>query len=154
MKKRIKKRLVWGLHPMAMLADMAAWKQVFRIHDDNPDRTACRPISIKSQSSIEKNRTVCLIKSHPDWDLKNIALRAGLKRMKRIISFLLREPATVFYWVIFLFWHKTDLHGWRADGRARSHNLNSVHGNIGKKITFFNLIILNNQTQGSMWKRE
>ena len=45
---------------MAMLADMAAGKQVFRIHDDNPDRTAC------------------LIKSHPDGDLKNIALRAGL----------------------------------------------------------------------------
>ena len=64
---------------MAMLADMAAGKQVFRIHDDNPDRTACRPISIKSQSSIEKNRTVCLIKNHPDGDLKNIALHAGLK---------------------------------------------------------------------------
>ena len=63
---------------MAMLADMAAGKQVFRIHNDNPDRTACRPISIKSQSSIEKNRTVCSIKNHPDGDLKNIALRAGL----------------------------------------------------------------------------
>ena len=37
---------------------------------------------------------------------------------------------------------KTDLHGWRADGRACSHNLRSVHGNAGKKITFFNLIIL------------
>ncbi len=33
---------------MAMLAVMVAGKQVFRIHNDNPDRTACRTISIKS----------------------------------------------------------------------------------------------------------
>jgi hypothetical protein len=28
-----------------------------------------------------------------------------------------------------VFGKKTDLHGWRADGRACSHNLRSVHGN-------------------------
>ena len=84
----------------------------------------------------EKKRTACLIKSHPDGDLKNIALRAGFKGFKGFLHFLLREHATVFYRVIFLFWHKTDLHGWRADGRARSHNLKSVHGNIGKKLRF------------------
>ena len=65
-------------------------------------------------------------------------------------GFTFSSPWRTFYQVIFLFWHKTDIHGWSADGRARSHNLKSVHGNIGKKITFFNLIILNNQTQGSM----
>ncbi len=86
----------------------------------------------------------------PSGHLKEHRAARWMERMKRIISFLLREHATVFYRVIFLFWHKTDLHGWRADGRARSHNLKSVHGNVGKKITFFNLIILNNQTQGSM----
>ena len=65
----------------------------------------------------------------------------GWKGCKGLFLFL-REHATVFYWGIFLFWHKTDLHGWRADGRARSHNLRSVHGNEEGKITFFNLIIL------------
>ena len=73
---------------MAMLADMAAGKQVFRIHNDNPDRTACRPISIKSQSSIEKKRTACLRKSHPDegqvpqHDGSWKAMRWWLKRRK------------------------------------------------------------------------
>ena len=74
--KENKKRLVWGLHPMAMLADMAVWKQVFRIHDDNPDRTPCRPISIKSPPlrGGEQPHYV-LIKSHPDV----IDIRMGLQ---------------------------------------------------------------------------
>ena len=77
-KKENKKRLVWGLHPMAILADMAAWKQVFRIHDDNPDRTSCRPISIKILHCVaEKKRTACFIKS------KALGLHA--KRMGRLI---------------------------------------------------------------------
>ena len=68
---------------MAMLAGMAAWKQVFRIHTGNPDRTPWRPISIKILHCVaEKKRTSCLIKSHPDGDLKNIALRAGWKGWK------------------------------------------------------------------------
>ena len=33
---------------MVMFAGIAAGKQVFRIHNDNPDRTACRTISIKN----------------------------------------------------------------------------------------------------------
>jgi hypothetical protein len=60
--KENKKRLVAGLHPLVMIAGMVAGKQVFSIHADNPDRTPCRPISIKSQSSIEKKRTACSIK--------------------------------------------------------------------------------------------
>jgi len=65
----------------------------------------------------------------PCEHLKEHRAARWMERMKRIISFLLREHATVFYRVIFLFWHKTDLHGWRTDGRACSHNLKSVHGN-------------------------
>ena len=63
------------------------------------------------------------------WGFKEHRAARWMKRMKRIISFLLREHATVFYQVIFLLWHKTDLHGWRTDGRARSQNLKSVHVN-------------------------
>ena len=85
---------------------------------------------------------MCSIKSHPDGDLKNIALRAGLKRMKRIICIFIEGACDRFLTSDFPVLAQTDLHGWRADGRARSHNLKSVHGNIGKKITFFNLIIL------------
>ena len=41
--------------------------------------TACQPTLGKKLSlQLRKNRTACLIKSHPDGDLKNIALRAGL----------------------------------------------------------------------------
>ena len=91
-------------------------------------------------------KTASLWKNHPDILTMRMGKRTSRytldERMKRIISFLLREHATVFYRGIFLFWHKTDLHGWRTDGRACSHNLKSVHGNEEKKITFFNLIIL------------
>ena len=94
----------------------------------------------KTADAMEKTKHMDFMPS--GWRFKEHRAARWMERMKRIISFLLREHATVFYRVIFLFWHKTDLHGWRADGRARSHNLKSVHGNIGKKITFFNLIIL------------
>jgi hypothetical protein len=33
----------------------------------------------KLSLQLRKNRTACLIKSHPDGDLKNVALRAGFK---------------------------------------------------------------------------
>jgi len=39
---------------------------------------------------------------HADWGKEHRAAR-WMERMKRIISFLLREHATVFYRVIFLF---------------------------------------------------
>ena len=42
---------------------------------------------IKRQSKIAKNRTACLIKNHPDRDLKNIALRAGWKGLKGLFLF-------------------------------------------------------------------
>ena len=89
-KKENKKRLVWGLHPMAILADMAAWKQVFRIHDDNPDRTSCRPISIKILHCVaEKKRTACFIKSkalglHAMRTDKEHRAACWMERMKRI----------------------------------------------------------------------
>ena len=72
---------------MAMLADMAAGKQVFRIHNDNPDRTACRTISIKSPPLRCGEKTHCMLyKKQGTWITcqadgeinKNIALRAGL----------------------------------------------------------------------------
>jgi len=36
----------------------------------------------KLSLQLRKNRTACLGKSHPDGDLKNIALRAGFKGFK------------------------------------------------------------------------
>jgi len=70
-----------------------------------------------------------VLEKKPSGHLKEHRAARWMERMKRIFSFLLREHATVFYRVIFLFWHKKDLHGWRADGRACSHNQKSVHGN-------------------------
>ena len=83
---------------MAMLADMAAGKQVFRIHNDNPDRTACRTISIKSPPLRCGEKTHCVLEKKPSGlRFKEHRTARGIKRMKRIISFLLREHATVFY---------------------------------------------------------
>ena len=93
----------------------------------NSNCTACQPILWKKLSlQLRKNRFAM---EKPSGHLKEHRATRWMERMKRIISFLLREHATVFYRVIFLFWHKTDLHGWRTDGRACSHNLKSVHGN-------------------------
>ena len=54
-----------GLHPVVMLAVMVAGKQVFRIHDDNPDRTACRTISIKSPPLRCGEKTHCVLEKKP-----------------------------------------------------------------------------------------
>ena len=96
----------------------------------------------KAQLAAEEKPHCVLYKKPCGRRFKEHRAVRWMERIKRILSFLLREHTTVFYRVIFLFWQKTDLHGWRADGRACSHNLKSVHGNVGKKITFFNLIIL------------
>jgi len=64
-KKENKKRLFAGLHPVVMLAGMAAWKQVFRIHADNPDRTACRTISLKSPPLRCGEKTHCVLEKKP-----------------------------------------------------------------------------------------
>ena len=63
--KENKKRLFAGLHPVVMLAVMVAWKQVFRIHDDHPDRTACRTISIKSPPLRCGEKTHCVLEKKP-----------------------------------------------------------------------------------------
>ena len=78
---------------MAMLADMAAGKQVFRIHNDNPDRTACRTISIKSPPlrggekphcvlnkkpsgrGFKEHHAVRLGKSHPDEGMETVVTK-------------------------------------------------------------------------------
>ena len=71
---------------MAMLADMAAGKQVFRIHNDNPDRTACRTISIKSPPLRCGEKTHCVLEKKPS------GLRFKEHRAARWIGFA--EPAT------------------------------------------------------------
>ena len=116
-KKKNKKRLVWGLHPMAILADMAAWKQVFRIHDDNPDRTSCRPISIKILHCVaEKKRTACFIKSkalglnlgHADEDLRTS--RCALDWLRRT-SYAMEMIKRAYH---FSFGLSAGLKGWKG----------------------------------------